>query len=979
MEKFDKLLSKNWRKVAVSFLTLTVVFGSLLDVGKANASVVNNFLGIASSSTGDVAYSAADRFPSDYHTNEEITAYAKSVVEEVEGEGLVLLKNENNALPLDKGDKVSTVLQNSVNLSYGASGSSAVASDGYIDLKTALEAVDLEVNETLWNFYKTDSNATSSTYKPSIKLNQTVNKMTYKANTLPWSLYSDAAKNSIAKTDTALVVIGRASGEGKDVSALASDGIDGSYLSLTQAEVEILQQLTSMKKAGDIDKIVVLLNTALAFRTDFINGDTDGIDVDACMWIGNVGITGINAVCKALVGDINPSGKLSDTYVKDNFSSPAMASQMLNDNGYFSAKYPDASSQLESSTQYYYGAYTEGIYVGYRYYETRYEDRVLENQNVGTYDYGKTVSYPFGYGLSYTSFEFSDYSVEEKENGDYEISVTVTNTGDVSGKEVVQVYLQKPYTEYDKSTGIEKASVELVGFGKTKLLAKDESEIVKVSVEKESLKTYDSYGYETYILEAGDYYLAIGSSAHDALNNILAAKGKTTEDGMDKNGNISFAKKIGENITLDTTTYSVSKETGEKITNQLDFCDMNLYDTTKNNSVTYVTRNNWTGTWPTSKVTFTLTSQMLEDLKSNKKIADDDAEMPEYGKNYNLSVSDLVGIDFVEGAEKFDKLIAQMTFAEMSNLVSNAYFGTVGIASINLPQTKADDGPTGVSGATSTDGVSFPSEGIWASSFNIEVIEKVGDALAEEARAAGDVGMYLPGVNIHRTPFGGRVHEYFSEDPYLSGIACEAEVKGVQKKGVVPFVKHFVFNEQEDNRNGVGVWLNEQSAREIYLKVYEYAVSPSHGNAHGVMSSFNRAGCIWVGASSNLQENILRKEFGFDGVILTDMASGNGLFYMTYGDAFMSGTDLFLGAGSETALENYASNAAFCNKIAEATKRYVYVVANFTAVDLGIVKVIVPFWQVILVVVVSVCALIGTASVGMLIIYYIKKRPWMTK
>lgn len=965
---------KFWRKTSIIFLTLVIVFGTILDVARANASAVNKFLDISVSSTGNIKYSAEERFPSDYKTNEEITDYAKSVIEEVEGEGLVLIKNDDNALPLKKGDKVSTVFQNSVSLSYGASGSSAISSDDYIDLKTALENAGLIVNEKLWNFYKTDSNATSSKYNPSQKVDSTAKKPVYKTNTLPWSLYTDEAKNSITQTGgTALVVIARSSGEGKDVSASYSDGIDGSYLSLTEGETEILKQLTLLKNSGNIDNIVVILNTALAFRTDFINGDVDGIDVDACMWIANVGITGINAVCKALIGEITPSGKLSDTYVKDNFASPSVASQMLNDVKYFSSKYVGYES-LESSTQYYYGVYTEGIYVGYRYYETRYEDVVLGRENVGDYDYNKVVSYPFGHGLSYTTFEYSDYSVEENANGDYEVTVTVTNTGSVSGKEVVEVYLQKPYTKYDKDTGVEKASVELVGFAKTASLAPNGgSETVKITVEKDSLKSYDSYGYKTYILEEGEYFLAIGTSAHDALNNILALKGKTTADGMDYDGKSSFAKKIGENIKLDTTTYAVSKETGTTITNQLDFCDINLYDTTKTNQVTYLTRNNWSGTFPSEKVTLTLTAQMKEDLKSNKTIQDDGSSLPVYGKDSGVSVSDLVGLNYAENSELFDKLISQMTFAEQSNLLSNAYFGTVGISSMNLPQTKADDGPTGVSGQTSTDGVSFPSEGIWASSFNLEVVRKVGDALAEEARAAGDVGMYLPGVNIHRNSFCGRVHEYFSEDSYLSGAMCEAEIKGVQNKGVIPYVKHFVFNEQEDNRNGVGVWLNEQSARELYLKVYEYAVSPSKGNAHGVMSSFNRAGCIWVGASSNLQEKILRDEFGFDGVILTDMASGNGLFYMTFSDAFMNGTDLFLGVGSETAFDDYATNSAFANKIRESAKRYAYVVANFVAVDLGEVKSVTPVWEIILIAVFVLFIVASVVSVGLSVFGYVKQ------
>ena len=965
MKKFFS--EKLWRLISVILLTLTVIIASVYDVALKNESVVNHFLGISASYGGDVEYSANERFPSDFNSNDEVTAYAKEVAEEVEGEGLVLIKNNNNALPLSAGDNVSTILQTSVNLNYGSSGSSAVGSDGYVDLKTALTNVGLKVNETLWNFYKTDSNATSSKYSQKCSLKN--GKMTYSVNALPLSMYSDEAKNSISENGgTALVTIGRLSGEGKDVSAVNSDGLDGSYLSLTEEETEILKELTTLKNSGKINNIVVLLNTALAFKTDFLNDSVSGIDVDAAMWIGNVGITGINAVAKALVGKITPSGKLSDTYVKDNFSSPAMMSQMFNDDKYFSAKY-NGYNTLKSSTQWYYGVYTEGIYVGYKYYETRYEDVVLGTANVGDYDYSSVVSYPFGYGLSYASFEYSDYSVVKTAEGDYEVKVKVTNTDSTySGKEVVEVYLQKPYTDYDRTIGVEKSAIELVGFSKTKLLAPSDFEVVTITIEKELFKTYDSYGYKTYILEEGDYYLAVGTSAHSALNNVLVKKGKTTVDGMTEEGNASLALKVGEDIVLDTITYSTSKETGSKITNKLDFCDINVYDTTKTNSVTYVTRNDWANSLPKAKVEFTLTDKLKNDLNSNNKVDTQAGKTAKYGENNSLSVSDMKGLDLVKDAEKFDKLVEQMTYAEQAKLITSAYFGTTGIASINLPQTKADDGPTGVSGSTTTDGVSFPSEGIWASSFNVEIIAKVGDALAEEARAAGNVGMYLPGVNIHRTPFGGRAHEYFSEDSLLSGISCEAEVKAVQKKGVIPYVKHFVFNEQEDNRNGVGVWLNEQSAREIYLRVYEYATAKSRGNAHGVMSSFNRAGAVWTGASSALQNDILRGEFGFDGVILTDMASGNGLFYITYYDGFMNGTDLFLGAGQETSLDEFSTDEAFKEAMATCVKRHIYVTANFVAVDLGEVTEVVPFWRVALVtslvalISLCVCAIVFTVT-----------------
>ena len=985
MNILNSLLRKKrlWRTLAVVFLTIAIFISVVTEVAFAYTPALNYAL--KTSSYKVIEDESADEedseyFPSDYDSSDAVTAYGKAVSEEVEAEGLVLLKNKNDALPLASGDKVSTVFQTARDFSYGSSGSGAIDASKYTDLKTALQNVNLTVNETLWNFYASHPSEQGVTY-------DRYGNPNYKVNALSWDNYSSDAKNSISTTGgTAIAVIGRLGGEGEDVSAKKSDGYDGSYLSLTSEEIEILSELTIMKKAGQIDSIVVLINTALTFETAFLEDDwtvTVGgvsytVDVDACMWVGNVGIGGIFAVADALIGEVNPSGRITDTYVKDNFSSPAMASWSIqNSNGTFSTAYSGGSL---SESQMYYGVYTEGIYVGYRYYETRYEDLVLGRKSVGDYDYSEVVSRPFGYGLSYTAFSYSDYTVKENEDGDYEVSVTVTNTGEVAGKEVVQIYLQKPYTQYDIETGVEKASVELAGFAKTKLLEAGEPQTITVTVEKENFKTYDSYGYETYILEEGDYYLATGTSAHDALNNILAAKGKTEADGMDYDGNSALAVKVGDGVTgekisLDTTTYAVSSETQKSIVNRLDFCDINEYDGRGSNSVTYGSRSDWAGTFPKNAVTLTVTEQMTSDLANKKEITEDkSAVMPAYGVSNGLTLIMLRGEKY--DAEIWDDLLDQMTWAEQAYLVTSAAYGTTGVKSVVLPEIDAQDGPTGV--VDSANSVSFPSEGIWAATFNIELIEKVGDALAEDALNVGVTGLYVPGVNIHRAPFGGRAHEYFSEDPYLSAVSVEYEIKGLQAKGVIPYVKHYVFNDQEDNRIGVGIWLNEQSAREIYLKPFEYAVAPSRGNAHGVMSSFNRAGCIWTSASEALMQEILRDEFGFDGVVLTDMALGQNA-YMTY-DAFMYGTDLFLDPnGSAKALDSYASSATFRNNVRESVHRYLYTIVNYSAAMNGytsntkIVEVL-NWWQITLISLIAVFFALAAVAIVFMVASYVKTR-----
>lgn len=997
MKFFDKMLLKKklWRTLSVSLLTAAIAFTVVTEVAFAYTPTLNYFF--KTSSYKKVENESDDEedseyFPSDYASSAEVAAYGKTVSKEVEAEGLVLLKNKDKALPLSSGDKVSTVLQTSTGFSYGSSGSGAIDASKYTDLKTALEGVGLEVNQTLWDFYKANPSKQECTY-------DRYGNPTYKVNAKPWSGYSESAKNSVVATGgTAIAVIGRLGGEGEDVSAKKSDGYDGSYLSLTKEEIGVLSELTKLKKAGQIEKIVVIINTALVFETAFldenwttsIDGTSYMVDVDACMWVGNVGIGGIFAVADALIGAVNPSGRLADTYVKNNFSSPAMASWVKqNDNGTFSTAYANSGALNES--QMYYGVYVEGIYVGYRYYETRYEDIVTGAENAGDYEYSETVSRPFGYGLSYTTFEYGDFEVKPTENGDYDVSVTVTNTGDSAGKEVVQVYLQKPYTEYDRDKGVEKASVELVGFAKTKILAprgeEGDSQTVTISVEKENFKTYDSYGYETYILEAGDYYLATGTSSHDALNNILASKGKTTKDGMDYEGNSSFAAKvgdgtIGEKITLDYTTYAKSSETGKTITNRLDFSDINEYSGRGDNSVTYVTRSDWSGTFPKEGITLTLTEQMSENLVNGKPIEEEaGVKMPTYGAEQIWSLVMLRGKDYND--ELWNELLNQMTWAEQVKLVTSAAYGMSGATSITLPEINAEDGPTAV--VSSKDSVSFPSEGIWASTFNTELIEKVGDALAEDARNVGVTGMYVPGVNIHRTPFGGRAHEYFSEDPYLSGTAVEYEIKGLQKKGVIPYVKHYAFNDQEDNRIGVGIWLNEQSARELYLKPFEYATAPSRGNAHGIMSSFNRAGCIWTSASEALMEEILRGEFGFDGAVLTDMALGQNA-YMTY-DSFMYGTDLFLDPnGSDKAFDSYryASSATFRNRIREAVHRHLYVTVNYSAAMNGYTSStrsveVLTWWQSALISIDATFFALGAAAVIFTVLSYVNRKKLLER
>lgn len=959
---------KLWEGLAVGLASLLVVVTGGYSIAMSQSAPINDALNISGS---EIDYSddpAYQYFQSDYGDREysELAAYYESVAEQIEGEGLVLLKNEGNALPLSEGEKVSCMLSGSNNFNYGASGSGASDSSSYKNLNQALTDAGLEVNPTMWNFYKSASSRR--------KVGET-----YLINETAYDKISAEAKESLKEYKTVIVTISRSSGEGSDVSATRSDGEDGSYLSLSEEEVSVLKALTE-QKGTNVDKIIVLLNSSATIQLDFLS--REGIEIDACLWVGNVGSAGIDAVAKALTGAIVPSGKLSDTYVKDNFSSPAAMQLSYNDAKSFAQTYANASEMGLNTTQMYYGVYSEGIYVGYRYYETRYTDYVTQRENTGDYTYADDVAYPFGYGISYTEFTYSDFSVTPAEDGEsYDVSVTVTNSGtQYSGKEVVQVYLQKPYTEYDIENGVEKSAVELVGYDKTQPLAPGASETVTVNVKKEQFKSYDSNGAKTYIVDDGEYYFTVANGAHEAANNILAKQGYTpqnTANRMDAEGNAALAESVTVEA-FDDTTYSVSSHTDEatQITNQLDDADLNKYEGSAT-KVTYVSRNNWTGTMPKAAISVTVTAQMKEDLSSNKPIEEDpEAEMPTYGADNGLRLAMLRGKDYDD--PMWDELLDQMTFEEQSYLISNGQMTTVFVESVFKPDTKEADGPTGY--GNSQGSLSFPCEGIWASSFNNELIEQVGDCLAEEALYHGLSGMYANAVNIHRMPFGGRSHEYFSEDPYLTAIAAVYEIRGMQAKGVIANVKHYAFNDEEAARNGIGIWLNEQEAREIMLLPFEYALSSAEGmgNAHAVMSGFNRVGTDWAGADAELL-GIMRDEWGFDGYCITDMASSNGAAYMTYQDGVPAGTDVYLGSGSETALREFRNNATYCQSMREASHRILYAIGNYSAAMNGIgpetdMKEASWWWRDTLIAAIAVCAVLTAGCSVMYVFSLVQER-----
>lgn len=822
----------------------------------------------------------AQYFTSDFASVEEMTEYGLALCQQVEEEGAALLVNENQALPLAKGSKVSLFSSSSTNLVYGGTGSGNIDASKADNLKTAMEKSGFEVNETLWNFY---AEGPGSEY--SRGNSGTVATASAVVAEVPWDVYTDEVKSSVeAYGDAAVVVLSRVGGEGADADFQTTN-----YLALDENEKEMMRNVAAMKAEGKVDKIVVLINSANALQVDFLQNNE--YDVDACLWIGDVGISGINAVADILAGEATPSGSLVDTYLYDNYSSPAMANFVPTTY----AGYEEGLIPPHAST---YMIYQEGIYVGYKYYETRYEDYVMGTGNAGDYAYKDDVAFPFGYGLSYTDFAYSDMNVNYNASTDqFEVTVTVTNTGDTySGKETVQVYVQSPYTAYDIENKVEKASVALCGFAKTDELAPGASETVTVYVDRRELASYDAYGAGTYILDDGDYYLTVATDAHNAVNNTLAAKGYTvesTEGRMDVDGNAELTFKWN-NPQFDSTTYATSLN-GTEIKNQLSESDINLYSGNGGQSVTYLTRNDWMGTFPQEIVQLSLTDQMIEQLQDVQYDPADyeEIEMPTLGAKNDLTLYDMMGKEYDDPA--WDALLDQLTFDEMVSMIGDAFHWTMPIKSIEAPGTREENGPQGLtasllaSDATKElDATAFTSEDVMAATFNTELMTEIGKVIGNNCLHAGIATLYGPGNNMHRTPYGGRNFEYYSEDAFLAGKMSQYEIAAIQEKGVDVVMKHFALNDCEQDRIGLGVWLSEQAAREIYLKAFQAPIE--QGNGNGVMMAYTRWGCTWSGGNKNLVTGILRGEWGSLGKSITDNVLTT---YVNGVDGILAGTSYF--------------------------------------------------------------------------------------
>lgn len=872
-------------------------------------------------------------YPTQKATNKaEAFANAQEVNLKLAEEGFVLLKNENAALPMNKGTRISVFSKNSVNLSYGGSGSGGFDMSNNKNLYESLNDAGFVTNPTLKRFYESSQSGPVRTANSS-DLDNGDNQKIATAET-PQSKYTDAVKNSYADySDAALVVITRIGGEGFDLPRYQgnSEGAvspDSHYLELDQNEIDLLTAVTD----GTFKRVVVVFNTPSSFEATFLKDSAYAAfadKIDAAVWIGFTGSNGITALGEILNGDVNPSGRLVDTWAADFTKNPSFVN-------FGTGCLPDTTDKYDGG-MYYSVDYEEGIYVGYRYYETR-------GETDGEDWYNANVVYPFGYGLSYTTFDWTvgDASASEIELGTtITVPVTVKNTGSVAGKDVVQLYASAPYT----LGGIEKAHKVLVGFAKTKLLQPGESETVTVSFDPYSAASYDyrdanSNGFSGYELEAGEYTLYVSRNAHESEKAIAL--------------NLAADVQIGTDPTTDS-------EVVNRYTDSENFLDSDWQ------LDTMLSRADWEGTWPTPQTAqqHAGTDRLYEEIRSeehNNPTDFDSEEYPWFGEEPTLTLRDLLPSAEAEGYEpvvsyddeRWEELMMGCDEEEMIALINNGAYHTLAMENVGLPATIHGDGPSGFTCFMSKEQVNdtcqYVSEPVMASTWNINLMNELGEAIGEEGtigdKATGQPysSIYAPGVNIHRSPFGGRCSEYFSEDPFISGMMGAAEVQGIQSRGVLPTVKHFVANEQETHRSIGGdlSWLSEQALREIYLKPFEYTVKL--GETRGIMTSFNRIGTRWTGGDYRLLTEILRNEWGFNGLVICDFNTIPQ--YMIPRMMFYAGGSLDL-ATQQSAMwtDCDTSDAGDAIVLMRAVKDVMYALVNSNAMNAEVIGYNPPIWQ----------------------------------
>lgn len=884
-----------------------------------------------------------------YMLSDATVSKANELAKEVQSEAITMLKNDDSNLPLSN-KKVNVFGWGSTNPVYGGTGSGSM-SDQYdtVSLLDGMKEAGLETNADLSKLY-TDYRAD----RPVVAMwSQDWTLPEVPADQYSDSLISDAKSFS----DEAVVVITRVGGEGADLptnmkaetityknnSKDYDDFQDGEhFLQLSKTERDMIDLVTK-----NFDKVTLVYNGANAFQFDFLSNYPQ---IKSVLWCPPAGQTGFSALGDVLAGETNPSGKTSDTFVKNLTKTPvfnntdgaaAASSSSVGADGAFvydnvddlAAKYTGFTGQ-ENTVLPSFVNYVEGIYVGYKFYETAADE--------GLINYDDTVIYPFGYGLSYTSFEQKMGDVSYKD-GKVTFDVTVTNTGDTAGKDVVEVYYNPPYTD----GGIEKASKNLVAFEKTEKLEPGASETVKIEFDDDDMASYDNKGAKAWVLEKGDYTISIQSDSHHVID----------------------SEKIN---VADTITYDSESNTHNNdqtvATNQFDYAA---------GDVTYLSRANHFANYAeatAAPTNFSMSDEVKAAFTNNgnydpTKYDDDSDEMPTTGAKNGLRLADMYGKDYDDA--DWEKLLDQLTFDDMDNLIANGGYGTPAVSSVGKIQLTDADGPASLNNNfTGVGSIGFPASTAFACTWNKDLAKQFGEMIGDMAHDMHVAGWYAPAMNIHRSAFSGRTFEYFSEDSLLSGVMASNEIAGAKEKGVYSFMKHFALNDQETNRtNMVCTWADEQAIREIYLKPFEMSVK--EGGAQAVMSSFNYIGYTYAGASNNLLNTVLRDEWGFKGFVLTDYFGGYG--YQNADQEIRNGNDSML---ATTKITNHITDksATSVKAMRTAAHNILYTAANSWQYADGEPKVATPIWKTAMYVAWGVTAVLVIALEALTIKRYMNRK-----
>ncbi|UJW56640.1 glycoside hydrolase family 3 C-terminal domain-containing protein [Bacillus sp. A116_S68] len=864
----------------------------------------------------------------DITSSEAVAAreHSTEVAAKIADEGIILLQNKESALPFAEGTKVNVFGWSFTDPIYGGAGSGGTDASTAITPKAGLEAAGIEINEELYNAY-----VETELERPEIGIEGQDFTI---PEPKPEDFYTDALIDQAKEfSDTAVLFIARSGGEGADLpqSLFGEDTYDpnGSpqgptgqkfgfeddqdpnkhYLELTNRELGMLEAVTE-----NFDNIILVVNSANTFELDWIE---DYNQIKSVVNIAGPGQSGFGSLGEVLVGDLNPSGRTVDVYAYDLQDAPAATNfgdfdyVVENADGTYSTASDDQGVPLK------YVDLTEGIYVGYRYYETAAEE--------GSIDYDEKVLYPFGYGLSYTTFD-QEVVADSVIWNDTEVSVDVevTNTGAVAGKEVVQLYYSPPYTG-----NIERSSINLAAFGKTDELEPGESEVVTVSFAVEDMAAYDhnkAFSSDgAYVLEAGEYQVMLMNNSHEKIADVASQTlseivydetGRSTDEQIAVN---QFDEQVTGEGSIDTY---LSRADGFA---NIDEIDQNVMFTVTDEDGS------------TKEVVGKLVDQEFVDMVNSKRYdvpADTHDTAPTTGVDNGLMLQDFKEVAYDD--ESWEPLLDQLSVDELVDVVIHGGYRTAEIASVGKPASVDYDGPAGISNFISgspLSGIPFPAEVMLASTWNIDLAEAMGEAIGAEAQAYGVTGWYGPAMNIHRTAFAGRNFEYYSEDPYLSGKMAAATTEAYQSQGGFVVMKHYALNDQEDNRTyGVLTWGDEQAIREIYLKPFEIAVK--EGGALGMMSSFNSIGAVWAGADRSLMTEVLRNEWGFRGLVNTDFFILDAYPYMNVELALRAGNDILLTGVAPFGVPevNTDSNDTLW-AMRDAAKNVLYTIANSSAID----------------------------------------------